>query len=281
MIYRFPGGKNKKSVVNKILSKAPLFYNEARFPFVGGGGIFWNIETNVKRWINDIDENLMSVYFALRDRPQEFIENCRKILPAQKNEELTSAKEGGRKIYNARLKKVFDDFVAHPEMNAALRYYFINRTVFGGRVNYDMPSRLYYSNPAGWNIIKTDKLERAAKILENTQITCDDYSVLLNEPGNDVWEYLDPPYYKNSKLNKGSKLYRYNFTKENHIELAENVKKCQHQVLLSYDDDKDGFIRSLYSDKMFHIYTENWTYCGTTLKEKEVGKELIITNYRR
>jgi len=281
MLLRFPGGKNKKSVVKKIMAYFPLFYKEYREIFCGSAGVFWNIDISIKRWINDIDEDLISVYLALKNRPQEFIDLCRAIIPANKNEELTSAREGGRKIYNARLKKVFDDFVAHPEMDKALRYFFINRVNFAGRVNYDMPSRLYYSNPSGWNIVKTDKLEKAAELVKDAKITCGDYSLLLEEPGNEVFCYLDPPYYRNSSFSSGSKLYKYNFTKEDHVKLAEKVLKCQHKVLISYDDDKDGVIRSLYSDKMFNIYEESWTYSGTTLKNKEIGKELIITNFRK
>ena len=287
MIFRYPGGKNKKSIQNKILARAPLFYSEYRECFAGGAGIFWAIDTNVKRWINDLDEDLISVYLALRDRPAEFIQKCRKIKPPEKGEPLTSSRPGGKKIYNKRLKEVFDDFLTNPNTDVALKYFFMNRVNWAGRVDYTRPSRMYFSNPSGWNIVKKDTLEKASQLLKNVQITNESYERLLEEPGNDVFIYADPPYLVNTGFNDGSLLYRHNFTVEDHTRLAQNVHKCPHKVLLSYDDDKDGIIRDLYSGANFNICEESWTYCGTSSsaevkdKKKKIGRELIITNYKR
>lgn len=281
-LFRYPGGKSKKSVRQKILSYAPLFYEEARFPFVGGGGIFWCIEAGIQRWINDLDEDLISVYKALQERPNEFIRMCREIEPPKKGEPLAPSKPGGKPIYNARLGKVFQELINDPNVDQALKYFFINRTCWAGRVNYDIPSRLYYSNPTGWNIVKKDTLEKCAALMQNVKITSTDFSDIFRACGKDVFIYADPPYYINTELTKTSQLYRYNFTKEDHIRLSEEVAECEHKILLSYDDDKDGFIRSLYEGQnKINIYEENWTYCGTSSKKKENGKELIITNYKQ
>ena len=280
MVLRYPGGKNKKNIQNKILARAPLFYSSYVEPFCGGCGIFWRIDTNIKRWINDLDEDLISVYVALRDRPEEFIKLCREIKPAEKDEPLTSSRPGGKEIYNKRLKEVFDDFLTNPSTDKALKYFFFNRTNWGGRTDYTRPSRMYFSNPSGWNIVKKDALEKAAQLLKNVRITNEDYNCLLEEPGNDVFAYLDPPYLVNTGFNDGSLLYRHNFTVEDHTRLAQDVHKCSHKVLLSYDDDKDGIIRDLYSGANFNIYEENWTYCGSSCRHKKQGKELVITNYK-
>jgi DNA adenine methylase len=276
-LFRYPGGKSKISVREKILSYAPMFYSEFRSPFVGGGGIFWTIDPGIKRWINDIDDDLIAVYMALRDRPKEFIAKCRAIETAKDGEPLTSAKPGGKKIYNARLKEVFDELIANPDSDKALKYFFINRTVWEGRVNYDMPSRLYYSNPNGWNIIDKNTLDRAADAIKDTKITSQGYEEVLSEDGDDVWIYLDPPYYVNSKLSKSSKLYKNNFTIAQHIKLAKDIKNCKHKILMSYDDDDENFIRDLYDG--FNIYEEEWIYCGTSNKKKKIGREIVITNY--
>jgi DNA adenine methylase len=139
---------------------------------------------------------------------------------------------------------------------------------------------MYFSVPEGWNIVKTDKLEKAAKILQGTKITCGDYSALLEEPRENVLIYADPPYLVNSKLAKTSQLYKHNFSEQDHVIFAEKIKSCQHKVIISYDDC--DFIRDLFGG--FNFYTMDWTYCGTsaadgTSKQKRVGKELLITNY--
>jgi DNA adenine methylase len=262
-VFRYPGGKSKKSVRNKILKYFPVTYSEFRDCMVGGGGIFFCVPLTVKRWINDLDVDLISVYFALKYDSVNFINKCREILPFQSGED------------DSRLKEIFNFYKNCGTCDKALRYYFIHRTVWNGRVNYGIPSRLYFSNPRGWSIVNSNKLEKAAEILYNTTVTCGDYVNLFTASGDDILIYADPPYFKNTKLARTSQLYRHNFTEEDHIKLAETVKKCDHKVILSYDDDP--FIRDLY--KGFNINTDEWTYCGTSSKTKRKGLELIITNY--
>lgn len=290
-IFRYPGGKSKKSVREKILSRFPDNYSEFRDVMVGGGGIFFAIDTSINRWINDVDPYLMSVYFALKDRSDEFIKTCQVILPHQKDEALVSIKPGGKVIHNYRLKSKFDFFAKNEKCDPALRYFFIHRTVWAGRVNYEMPSRMYFSNHNGWNIVKTNRLNEAAEYLKNTKITCGDYEHMLFAEGKNVLVYIDPPYYINTLLPPNSRLYRFNFTKEDHKRLSELVKKCPHKVMLSYDNDP--YIRQLYKGFNFgkglgvtHARGEEWLYCGTSSvksdgqsDKKRVGKELIITNY--
>lgn len=280
MIFRYPGGKAKKSVREKIISLFPKEYSEYRETMVGGGGIFFNIPITKKRWINDLDINLISVYKALKNNPLEFITKCKNIEPMSKDEELTSARKGGKNLYSLRLKKIFDDFVNNPNTDKALRYFFIHRTVWAGRVRYDLKSRMYFSNPTGWNIVKTDKLENASKILKDVNITSLNYEELLFKEGKDVIVYIDPPYVLNTNLPNSSRLYFHNFEKEDHIKLFQNLKNCKHKFILSYDNN--DFIKKMY--KNFNIIEEQWTYCGTSSAngintKKQKGKELIIKNF--
>lgn len=277
MIFRFPGGKTKHQ--KKFLKYLPENFKEARFPFVGGGGIFWLIDIEKKRWINDVNEDLMSVYFALKFRPDHFISQCNQIDPEKEEEVKVKTKKNGTsdKIYNERLKKWFDFFVEHETSDQALRYFFINRTVWGGRVNYDsyMKSRLYFSNPSGWNIVKGNKLQKAAEIIKDTTATSLDYKLLLVFPGEDVWIYNDPPYLSHTDLAKTDKLYQYEFSLKDHRNLLNELKKCKHKWCLSYNDCDE--IREWYKD--YYIFEEEWSYCGSSKKQKDKGKELVITNY--
>lgn len=276
-IFRYPGGKAKKSIKNKIISFFPEDFTYYREPFVGGGSIFFSIDKSKKRWINDKDNDLISVYLELKNNSKEFIEKCQEIKVHSKNEELPPP------IYNQRLKNKFNELVSGE--NTALKFFFINRTVWGGRVNYNLKSRLYFSNPKGWNIINTDKLHKAAESLQNTTITSTSYQKLLLDPcfNGNCLIYCDPPYQKNTELSETSQLYKHNFTQNDHIELAETVKYSPHKVCLSYDDNE--FIRNLY--KSFNIFDFETVYSGTSsaksdksrFNKKKEGKELVITNF--
>ncbi len=120
-----------------------------------------------------------------------------------------------------------------------------------------------------------DRLVDAAELLRGVRITCGDFEQVLMAPGSGVWNYVDAPYMRDTELPKSGKLYQFGFTLDDHCRLAEVVRRCPHHVCLSYDDHP--FIRELYQG--FNIHPVKWTYCGTSLKKKPKGRELLITNY--
>ena len=67
-IFRYPGGKSKKSIREKILKFKPDNFKTYVEPFVGGGGIFFGLEKEEcdLKWINDIDENLTDLNQVLK-----------------------------------------------------------------------------------------------------------------------------------------------------------------------------------------------------------------------
>ena len=109
-----------------------------------------------------------------------------------RRDDQAAGPHGGKPV-NARLKAVFDRLKVSPAADPALRCYFLDRTGFGGPVNYALPSRLQFTNTEGWNVVAGDALERAAALLKGVPLTCGDFAPLLAEPGPDVWAYCDPP----------------------------------------------------------------------------------------
>jgi DNA adenine methylase len=262
---RYPGGKSRKSVREKIISYFPDDYTYLIEPMVGGG-LFWYTNKKTNILISDMDEDLMSVYYALKNRPDDIINKVRKIPPYEKNA-----------LDKKRIQKQFNHFknpsVTHDK---ALRYLFMNRTSFAGRVRYDIPSRLFMSNPEGWNKSLVTNLMSAAKFLSNVTIKTVRYDKVIHTEYKDGLIYLDPPYMCNTDFPETSKLYRHNFTMDDHVELAIQLAGCRNRWVLSYDDTPE--IRDMYSG--FNIYEENWKYSGTCdKKDKKTGFELVITNF--
>lgn len=261
-IFRYPGGKSRPAIREWILNHRPEGVEEYREPFVGGGGIFFGVEpASVKRrWINDKHSGLIAVYSSLLERPDEFIRQCMSVPEP--------------------LEDFFEQVKLNEECDQALRYLFVNRTVFAGRVHYDWPSRLAFTTPERWLALTEGRLRQAAGWVAGTKITCSDFEPLFAEPGEAVWIYADPPYWKNTEFSGNTKLYQHCFDKEDHERLAAAIKGCPHNVCLSYDDDDEGFIRSLYPESEgFSVVKRDFLNCGTTNKEKDLGKELLILNY--
>jgi len=271
--FRYPGGKSKSAPRRAILSLMPRDTKEYREPFVGGGGIFFGLRRKVEKvWLNDIHPGLIAVYQALRDRPEHFISRCAEI-PIQSQEEVVPPP-----VYNRRLREVFERF-KEGEDDEALRYYFLNRTVWAGRVTYDpaRASRLYFSNPTGWNILKGETLSWAARRLRGTRLTCGDFERVFREPGKNVWVYADPPYYRDTQLVNTDKQYEYGFSSSEHKRLMEVMVECPHKVCLSYDNQPQLHVWAKRNG--LRLRQASWTYCGTSSAEKRVGKEVLITNY--
>jgi site-specific DNA-adenine methylase len=171
------------------------------------------------------------------------------------------------------LQAIFDEFLKDPTLDPALRYYFINRTCWGG-VPSLIHNRPTFRHAKGWRIVQGERLWRAAGLLQGVRITAGDYLPLLRAPGEGVWIYCDPSYFINNEVPKSSWLYRFTFTEEQHVAFAMHVKECPHQVAISYADHP--FVRALYADPRFRIFvTDPMRY---QLSGKEV-RELIITNY--
>jgi DNA adenine methylase len=267
-IFRYPGGKSKSAPRTEIFKKFPHHFSEYREPFVGGGGIFWEIDPQKRRWINDLNKDLVAVYRALQEKPDEFIAWCRSIPGLAPDEKRRKPNyEKGK----ARMRAIFNRVVSDPDLDPAKKYFLMNRLSFSGRV---VNGSTYFSNPRGWNIVnKENALEDAADHLQGVTVTTLDFEEILSAPGHETLVYLDPPYMKDTLRNRGCRLYEHTFSMADHERLRDAVKRCSHRCLISYDDHPD--IRDLYRD--FNIYEASWTYSVSSRRNQ--GGELIITNY--
>lgn len=273
-LFRYPGGKSKSKVRRTIQGHFPKSYSELRDPFIGGGGLPLSMPTNLTRWINDINPDLIAVYSALRDSPESFIRACRAIAPATTDEEMIRTKKGSR--YPKRLHELFWQTAHDEQMDPALRYFILNRLGWNGRVMLepDRRKRMYFSNPEGWNIVRGDTLEQAARKLANVRITCGDFAPLFLEPGQGVLVTADPPYVRDSELAQSAKLYEFGFSMNDHKRLRDIAFRSPHSVCMTYDDHP--IVRELY--RGWHFYPVSWHYCGTITNRRQ-GQELIVTNY--
>src|SRR3989304_5423957 len=77
---RYPGGKYR--ALKKILPFVPIDFSEYREPFLGGGSMFIALKQlapKAKYKIGDLNSELCCFWVALRDHPQELIEEIYRI----------------------------------------------------------------------------------------------------------------------------------------------------------------------------------------------------------
>jgi DNA adenine methylase len=263
---RYPGGKAK--FLKKIIPKIYTPYDEFREPFVGGGSVFLTalkeINPMAKYRINDLNYSVFCFWKELKENGDELID---------KIEQIRKVSLDGRLLYNQFKPKD----ISRSCFDEAVRFFVLNRITFSGITDCGGFSEESFQKRFTNSSI--NRLRILPKLLKNVIIENEDYESLIFEPGKSVFIFLDPPYFSASK----SKLYGKNGDLHlffDHNRFAQNMKKCRHHWLITYDDCLE--IRQLFS--FANIYIHKWqaqygmnnvAASGTA----EKGDELLISNY--
>jgi len=260
---RYPGGKSRAIQLMKFL--LPKEFEEYREPFVGGGSFFVylrQVYPKLKIWINDLNPELYFFWKYAQKDSEKLASEIFKVKSERKN---------GQELFEELVNK---DTKSLSELQRAVRFFVLNRITFSGVVEAGGYSRLAFLGRFTDSSIR--RVAKLGKILEGVRITCLDYRELLRNGGKEVFIFLDPPYFKatKSKLYGKNGILHLNF---DHSEFANEMKKCNHSWLITYDDSPE--IRKNFN--FANIYEWELQYGMNNYKQgkAEKGKELFISNY--
>jgi DNA adenine methylase len=261
---RYPGGKSK--VTDLLLPFIPLDIREFREPFIGGGSVFLAVknlfQNRIERyWINDINVDL----YLFWKYAQNNIDNLASaVIKVRENY------QDGKELYN--YLKNQDNI--NSEFDIAVRFFIMNRITFSGIMDSGGYSQQAFEKRFTESSI--ERLKSVSNCLSQVNITCADYEDLLMQDGKEVFLFLDPPYFKAVK----SKLYGLKgdlHTSFDHQRFADNLQKCQHRWLLTYDDCPE--VRELFSFADISEFEVQYGMNNYKQKNAAKGKELLIKNY--
>ncbi|MBM2814926.1 MAG: modification methylase [Ignavibacteria bacterium] len=258
---RYPGGKSR--AVDLIATLIPKF-TEFREPFVGGGSIFIYLKQkfpNRKFWINDLYYEL----FKFWEMSSKDIDSV-----IEKIYELRNKFSDGKELH----RFLIDNIKQYDDLYKAAAFFIFNRITFSGTTESGGFSQQAFTGRFTESSIK--RLIHFGQVIKNTKITNLDFQEVIEAEGENVFIFLDPPYYSASK----SALYGKNGVLHkgfDHIRFAEVMKNCRHNWLITYDDSE--YIRNLFS--FAHIIPWELTYGmrNITTSSNQNGKELFISNY--
>jgi len=260
---RYPGGKSRALV--QIEKYLPPSFAEFREPFVGGGSVFLYIRQKFPQarvWINDLNQDLYCFWKIAQNETERLAAAVSKI-----KDESTD----GVRLFD----ELRNNFRADAsDFERAVRFFVMNRISFSGTVDSGGFSELAFHTRFTRSSIK--RLLSLAPLLQDVKITNLDYKDVLHAPGEEVLLFLDPPYLAATK----SRLYGRNGSLHinfDHAEFAEEMKKCPHRWLITYDDSPE--IRANFSSA--NIYEWELQYGMNNYKQEKAdkGRELFITNY--
>jgi len=261
---RYPGGKSK--ALDKILPYVPWDIQEFREPFVGGGSVFLGLKASrilfpIHYWINDLNYNLYCFWKIAKENNQKLVDTIRNL-------QVTHPE--GRQLYDLLTSK--NNKLS--ELELAARFFILNRITFSGTVDSGGYSQKAFEQRFTESSI--ERLIHVAPCLASVTITHGDYEQLIEPDGNNVFIFLDPPYYQAKK----SKLYGVKghlHTSFDHQRFANIMNNCNHKWLITYDDSPE--IRDLFSFAQIIEWELQYGMNNYKKKTAAKGHELFIKNY--
>ncbi|HYP50295.1 MAG TPA: DNA adenine methylase [Pyrinomonadaceae bacterium] len=258
---RYPGGKSR--AVEKIANLIPAF-DEFREPFVGGGSVFIYLRQKFpgkKIWINDIYTDLAVFWQEIQINSESVIRQIR---------DWRIDFQNGRELHKF-LRENKSDF---NRIQQAAAFFVFNRIPFSGTTEAGGFSLQAFEKRFTDSSI--ERLGKTPEVLQDVKITNLDYEEVINAGGENVFLFLDPPYFSatNSALyGKNGNLHK----SFDHRRFAETLRHCRHKWLLTYDDST--YVRELFSFANIADWNLMYGMRNVTENSSQKGSELFISNY--
>lgn len=258
---RYPGGKSR--AVMRIAALVP-FFDEFREPFVGGGSVFIHLKQKFpdrRFWINDKYSELIAFWRNLQAEPDSLLEQ----IWQWKREFIV-----GKTLH----KFLRENIASFDDLKCAAAFFVFNRISFSGTTESGGFSEQAFE--LRFTDSSIHRLKPMPEVLQGIRVTNFDYETVVSAPGENVFLFLDPPYFSartSALYGKNGNLHK----QFDHECFAEVMKSCRHRWLITYDDSP--LIRELYS----FAYVADWDLMygmrNQTLESNQLGSELFISNF--
>lgn len=265
---KWVGGK--RQLLEKIKEKMPKKFEDFYEPFVGGGAVLFNIQTENKIFINDINKELINTYNIIKNNVDELMTS----IDTLNSEEVDLERYlFFRESYNNKVKNNILD------IETAALFIILNKYCFNGvyRVNKKGLYNVPWNKKSYAKIYDKENFLAISNHLSKVSINTGDFIELTKNAKAGDFIFFDSPY---APLNDTSfdSYTKTGFLKEDHERLAEEFKRLDklgaYIMLTNHNTD---LIRDLYKD--FKIEEVNVKRLVNSDAKKRMGKEVIITNY--
>lgn len=259
----YHGGKAK--IADTVIShfpRTPTCYVE---PFVGGGGIYFNLpdELYPVRVINDINTSITTFFRVLRTRPDELIAVC-ELTPYSFDEQRACRKSGQDP----------DPSTPEGELEMARRVWVRQRQNFAGRqTGSDGWKRGSDTlSPARIASRVLAQMKEYANKLRMAEINNTDAIKLIEDYTIEgAFMYMDPPYVPESR---NGDCYEHEMTCEDHEKLCDTwLKASEAGVLIAIS----GYDNELYNTKLSGWRKASFTHTATSIAFTKDKKDMVRT----
>jgi len=194
-LFMWAGGKTK--VLKHYAPFMPTSFNTYYEPFFGGGAMFIHVMNEYKPknvFINDINQDIVSVYRCIKENYDEFIQRLNDL----ESQYISLEKDDRKKLYYEVRNQHAWDYESWSKPYESATLYFLMKTGFNGvyQLNHNTNGR--YGTPSGLLNQKTEVYDRSVvkwwnDALQNATITSKDWENSVKDDPN-AFFFFDPPY---------------------------------------------------------------------------------------
>lgn len=261
-IFRWAGSKRK---VLPILGSywTPSFRRYVE-PFAGSAALFFQLQPE-RAVLGDINQELISAYEVIRDRPDDVHRAASKISRSE------------AEYYRVRGR----DITRLSTFSRAVRFVYLNRHCFNGiyRTNTAGRFNVPFAHDKPGRIPPIENFRRCANLLHRASLKCGDFGQILSAVKANDFVYLDPPYAVETR--RVFRQYdRREFLTRDLERLSEhlhNIDKRGASFVLSYADCREA--RVLLSGWQVRRIRVRRNIAGFTA-HRRIATELLATNIR-
>ena len=268
-VVKWVGGK--RQLLDEITPLLPKRISSYCEPFLGGGAVLFSIQPS-KAIVNDLNEDLITVYKVIKDDVEALIQSL------EKHENTSDY------FYAIRdMDRDKDAYQAMPDVEKASRLIYLNKTCFNGlfRVNsageFNSPFG-HYKNP---NIVNEPVLRAVSKYFNASNISfySEDFADTLSRVRKGGFVYLDPPYDPVSDTASFTGYNKGGFDKSEQIRLKECCDVLTNRgVKFLLSNSATTFIKDLYQGYDIRIVKAKRAINSDASKRGAI-EEVLIRNY--
>lgn len=245
----YVGGKNR--LATKIISLLPEHTTYVE-PFAGGAQVLFHKPPSEVEVLNDLDFDVVNFFRVCQWHYEELVRYLRYCLVSRKLHEL----------------HVKSDPATLTDIQRAGRFFYLQKNSFGGLI---LKQKFHYgvTHPSNYNLERIPEvIEQAHQRLARVQIESLPYERVMEKYDRPTTLfYLDPPYWER-------KLYKFNFTESQFIDMEQRLGRLKGKFILSLDDRPE--VRKLFAK--FPMQRVELAY--TAKRDTRVRhRELLITNF--
>ena len=268
-VVKWVGGKRQLlDEITPLLPKRITSYCE---PFLGGGAVLFSIQPT-RAIVNDLNQDLITVYEVIRDDVESLLESLKKHENTAEYFYAIRDMDRDKEVYQAMSK-----------VERASRLIYLNKTCFNGlfRVNssgeFNSPFG-HYKNP---NIVNEPILRAVSKYFGASNITfySEDFAETLKRVRKGGFVDLEPPYDPVSDTASFTGYNKGGFDRNEQIRLKQCCDELTRRgVKFMLSNSATEFIKELYGEYEITIVKAKRAINSDASKRGAI-EEVLIRNY--